>query len=1493
MSSYYNPHHSRKDHHTAIARKKKEIIAEWLDYLAIDASKAWEPIKGKLEKHLEKSFPDQDWVAVLQMAFKLHCQTLQGDSDIELVVVFLKNVQADRPGIRQRLNDFLPKPHSYIKNLAIRIDKSYAFSNSPVSDKGEDDSFFMGRKRDLEKFGKLLESGVKKGAFLVTGYRGMGKTSFVNFAISKYAKKMSVGRIDEKGKVAGIEVRTINLNLAQRDPSESDILRLMVSHLHNFYFNEKWESKFWTSRKPKTILFGLLAIFIFLLGVNFFDYLFSIAGHNSRQGKFFKLIHIQENDFLFWLQAAFFVCSLTLISFVFLMIAAALKKQFSSPNTPETIIDKLFHRCYASNSIESGKQHEINIERLGAKWSSAYEKEILSYPIASSKEIEYGLDKFLAAVKEEKKYEFIFVFDELDKIEPAAVTTDYVDEEDRTSEHHVSTYLQQIRQRKQSVINIIAGLKNFLTTAQARFVFIAGREMFDATLADVADRQSSVSSIFNYVFYIESFLKESAGTDGMKSSLSSSIEQYLVFVIFGRRQTDAVDLSLFDLLHLRYLKTLEEIDKEVKHNATDYTISDELRLRNQTRLSREIHKTQHGYWKGLISLQNFIIYLTYRSNGSPKKIIKLIQEFVRMEDPVEIERPSSFVLQEPGETSKGAYLFFGFDDQYRIGFINHLYRPFLIRYGQSFNKYSDNIILSTTYLLDHLLKFHPFAFSIPNLELTPEVLSTNKTPLLREHILTIIDYLSNNHLRETEIGIFDYKFYSRTQSELIYISKTFETESAAFNFTLDEGYLIKLHIRAELKSLREVHSKYDPENPSMSLSHLNGILGDLHFFDQEYDDAISAYSDCIKLIGKAGDSMENFIRSQRFRLKLGLTLEKVKSHDDALSQYSDATKEAIDFFNLHKSFQQRENLPALNDVLQIANQGFLALIVLQEKMGIDGISIHNVINSLNNFAKMTDLVLSKSSEHHLIKANMYLVAGNLIYFKNPSPQIRHEDFTRTLTDSMRTLVDRMISTARQHSTALAFYLQGFLGLLRPNKPYQLSSSSQNFLFDLFESCLFTSKVDQQVMPKNESKYLAIFLSHIGDCLLSTIKGNSTTSDWKYNSILLSEIFNDASIIYGSDSFLKTLKPSVKENFSVIDVIKCYYWASKFFGKRGRVVSESFQLRKILYVLHMVVKNENDRYFQSYQRILDRIEDQLLRPILSAASSTAEHSDHHMMSKFQNSKFYDKKNRNAFNIFLNNNISNHPDTREAVSLFLYLKIKVSPMPSVAIYDRYRSFISPAHSFATQYTRIYELNFWGKLNLLRFNKIARDWEKAPGSKVIDKQEPKNGLYMYAFDYLHAQFSALLMMDIYGTDYSISHSLKGFIHHSIAEFIGEWKKNVGTDEQTISMEDFIRFISQHIGFNPQGSMGDANFHYNMAASHMEKAKQLHTQGQEYRKNMDNLIYLEDDINDNAYHFGAAIDRYLMTNGVFDKVIEDSKMKVAKSKYSNPPGSSSKYHG
>ena len=103
---------------------------------------------------------------------------------------------------------------------------------------------------------------------------------------------------------------------------------------------------------------------------------------------------------------------------------------------------------------------------------------------ATAQEIEYDLIEVLDLIVGEKR-KIVIIFDELDKTDSAKrhEHSETLPEFEKLSvrpEQKVSS-----RTRKQEVLRIIANMKFFFSTARAYFIFIAGREMYEAYQADV------------------------------------------------------------------------------------------------------------------------------------------------------------------------------------------------------------------------------------------------------------------------------------------------------------------------------------------------------------------------------------------------------------------------------------------------------------------------------------------------------------------------------------------------------------------------------------------------------------------------------------------------------------------------------------------------------------------------------------------------------------------------------------------------------------------------------------------------------------------------------------------------------------------------------------------------------------------------------------------------------------------------------------------------
>jgi len=367
-------------------------------------------------------------------------------------------------------------------------------------------------------------------------------------------------------------------------------------------------------------------------------------------------------------------------------------------------------------------------------------------------------------------------------------------------------------------------------------------------------------------------------------------------------------------------------------------------------------------YKVVFLLQNYIIYLTYRSNGTPKKLTSLIEDIIVPTNALEtwdevnqkchIDPDENLIVcREDFDTDSDQpqFLRFRFDFQYEVALTSEIYRPFLIINSRHIKALGDKLLFSSPFIFDHILKFHSYGFSWRHLEMIPEIILVNREPHLRQYITDLLGFLLKNNIRETVASLFQYRFYNKVKTELSYLSKISDLSSAAFNFTLDESLQIKKHYRNKLFILQEKYKGYTPSRQDNHFVHsiyfIQLILGDLHFYDQEYDEAIIYYTESIQTLrlpikDKSRITNHQFILWLKSKLKSGLTLEKMHNYDSSLLHYTSITEALA----LHLPDYTKGNLiREENKDMQLYSLSLLATLGILEKSRNDGITYANIV----------------------------------------------------------------------------------------------------------------------------------------------------------------------------------------------------------------------------------------------------------------------------------------------------------------------------------------------------------------------------------------------------------------------------------------------------------------------------------------------------------------------------------------------------------------------
>jgi len=442
----------------------------------------------------------------------------------------------------------------------------------------------------------------------------------------------------------------------------------------------------------------------------------------------------------------------------------------------------------------------------------------------------------------EAKPEIVFVFDEMDKL------SGNVDAEFTKNDEAGSTLEDNIRERKRSqqLHKLLSDMKRLLSSNSARFIFIGGRLYHDEWLADLANRSPLLTSIFNGHIYLPSLLTDREHRYGYLNDRISEFVSLLHVNSIHRfdlwremRNTPAFwenpavenPTYIQDILpysghkrrfsafanHSEYMRVIDE-------NGNRYSFQHSSVTENQK------DKMTLGELETLSQLINF---LTYRSQGNPKKLKEMLQDLIL---------PASKGLNLPRynrdnqhevrwKETEGHHDVLVLDDHtiYRIQFIDMLYRHLMEHIESRTLNRDDKVAMSVFYLMDFLLKFHNRGFSWTNLQRVDELSHIHRAPDLRSMMGVLVDVSSERFLHRVLNGVYSFRFRSDLAREIDYLSRISKDEMAAMNFTLDES-----------QSLKGLYQQTINTGERENTDTIAG-LGELYEYDQEYEIARNYY----------------------------------------------------------------------------------------------------------------------------------------------------------------------------------------------------------------------------------------------------------------------------------------------------------------------------------------------------------------------------------------------------------------------------------------------------------------------------------------------------------------------------------------------------------------------------------------------------------------------------------------------------------------------------
>lgn len=844
-------------------------------------------------------------------------------------------------------------------------------------DNNEGKDRFVGREIQLRKLYTWLTSDSKSGSYLITGYRGMGKSLLVKRVIDMITREpkaykevlfqfsmaltiaacfvgieMSMKRaglllvalalslvvvleaskqwnyvlyernirrfpmhnIFSKNMIAKVWLKmtdrrkreyntiAVTVNLGQEVLHERDVLSLIAQNVREKY------AKFVHNRQNRPI-----TSFVAIGGVCIASFIITNCVLNDAFRALGSMLikEVKPNDS--WFAATFvgvlkwirdmmngdsyvdYLFRLSIYLLIYYLIVRTIKAIrkhayfVSLPYNSLMRLDVLCDRIAATVNVEEGSHPQYSSSFLNLSFGKEGRSRTISK--ATVRELEQELLGIINDINSDDcprdyRVQFILVFDELDKITKAAQKRERNQETNEESVPEFDTSMKGFtddmayEERKQNVLRLLANMKLFIASVKAKCVFISGHELFDASLADLSDREFAISSIFNGVLNVSSFLSP----EHEQSDVSSMTEVYLATM----------------LLPDDYLK------QKIKENVLDNgVLKDELpSLRWYNEYLMEQHVLNHPGAKDreeikerveeirhvMEFLRCFSVYLSHVSNGSPKKIATYFEKYVKVNYDAtrQFDWFDEIVVGKPTEKDvrKQCVLFFSPEDQKLINFVHYIASPVMSAITNEVSHYGDKLLVSSSFMLDQIYKYHGKGFSWRNLEQMPELLNSNKNPELRDSMSAIVEFLLQTHITLISSGVFQYKFHKQIAEEISNLSKTSEEAAAMFNFTLNESETVKRYnTRLPWHYVNLAKNLKDSTRYNTVLERIHENLGDIYFSEEDYYRAIHEYRNALQYITTVNITSANILSYLKCSLKVGMSYEYRRTFENAYMVY--------------------------------------------------------------------------------------------------------------------------------------------------------------------------------------------------------------------------------------------------------------------------------------------------------------------------------------------------------------------------------------------------------------------------------------------------------------------------------------------------------------------------------------------------------------------------------------------------------------------------------
>lgn len=739
------------------------------------------------------------------------------------------------------------------------------------------DHLFVGRDEIIKKLVSILnDENRTRGSYLIAGYRGVGKTSVINKALNKHISSGNEKTLDVRinlGDNSQLDSLNIYFSMANilREvllSREEDLLarelakgnswkKLVKELVKGGSFKNlkgKWlELKLWLKLNNKKLfsptvsLTNVAKLFFFFssLMLIFIMFIVETTPKQAPIEMYYSFLQHFKTINEWWL--------FYLSSFIFLLLGFVWS--FSSKAFPEFYSIRAINNLIEQMSNETNESQKAGINSIFNFGLSRDKRK----PPLNAREAE---DQFLRILKQLKRNRFkvVFVLDEIDKL------SDY----EELSETDYNDLTDAGKIRRVSQINTLLGtLKNFVTTADATFFFISGRETLDRYYSEKGSPNSLYESLFDKVYEVTSFLTDE-GVHPKATQLSSLIEEYVCRRIRSKNDEGEKDGSYYYTLN-EYYKSLLSSKEQAK-----------ARLYINT-------------------LRNFIYFLTFHSWGNPKRLTTIFESFIVPKKITEkkLEGRDNRITGYGKDCVAENWLIFSISDMRSLSLTSEITTIFQHQLSREVTKISDKLVVSVFSSIHFILKLHSYGFTRETLHRMSETINIYRSPELNTIVDDLLTHVFKPYIRRIRNGMYRFRFHSGFEQELRYISHVSELESASYNFSLNSMKHVKRFFKETLAN--------NNSNEIGVISRLQIVLGDMSAIEQSYNAASVHYSIANRLLcnglhEKGPDAnLQTLLNYIEVLLKQGDLAERRHDYNSAAALYSEAesvVENNIDGFKL-------------------------------------------------------------------------------------------------------------------------------------------------------------------------------------------------------------------------------------------------------------------------------------------------------------------------------------------------------------------------------------------------------------------------------------------------------------------------------------------------------------------------------------------------------------------------------------------------------------------